>query len=106
MSNKRNLKKYIDRISTLVVEHVLPEAVILRQISDEEACQLVGRMSEIHGQAIDHINFDYPAPAKDADMRQYKKERSAAMRKAYRRILEEYTTGVNEILAKVRGKKA
>ena len=32
MSNKRNLKKYIDRLGSLVVEHVLPEAVILRTI--------------------------------------------------------------------------
>jgi len=106
MSNKRNLKKYIDRVSTLVVERILPEAVILHEITEEEAWQLVGRMSEIQGQALGHINFDYPAPAKDADMPKYKKERTAAFRKAYRQVLDEYHAGVNEVLAKVHAKKA
>ena len=106
MSNKRNLKKYIDRLGSLVVEHVLPEAVILRTITDEEAYNLLGRMSEIQGRALDHINFSYPDPARDADMLQYKKERSAAMRKAFRQAIDEYHTGVNEILAQVREKKA
>lgn len=102
MTNKRQIKKYIDRVGCDVAEIILPGAVLTKAITDEQAMEILNQLSELKINAHKRINivFDKSPEAFDTP-KAYATAKSRYFRQAYRHALKDYNEGVEKALAPI-----
>lgn len=107
-TNKRQLKKYINRLGDEIVQAVLPAAVCANVITEEKAQEILTDLSALKAQAHSRLDIVFDKAPKDYESpRQYAKERKSYFKVAFHKVLKEYEDGVDALIDQINkaGKK-
>lgn len=102
ITSKQDLKKYINRVGCEVAQAVLPAAVCSHIITDQQADELITKLSELKAEAHARLNIAFDKTQKDFEnIKNYAKARRQYFKIAYAKAREEYEKGVEEVIEKV-----
>lgn len=100
MTSKRDIKKYIARVGNEIAESVLPSAVYTKVITDEEADDILTKLSQLQATALAKIGIAYDKSAEAFDsLRAFHTAKKSYYRTAYNQVLKDFEDGVDKILA-------
>lgn len=99
MTNKRQIKKYVERMGSEIAQFILPAAVVTGAVTDEKAEDYITRISELQAELFSRLNIAFDkAPSAFPDMRKYRDAKRAYYHSAYNKALAEYEKGIQELL--------
>ena len=102
LTNKRQIKKYIDRVGADIAEILLPAAVYTNAITDEKAREVLIEVARLGSEAKCRLSivFDRSPEAFDS-LRAYHSARSAYYRQAYSQAIKEFEDKVSEVITPI-----
>ena len=101
MANKRQLKKFIRHNCGMFAAEILLARAEFPEIDRKTVYDIVRALASLQTRTLSRANVAYDHSRRDSDPATYRKERSAYSRKAYRRLLDEYYTSLDDILKKM-----
>ena len=102
LTNKRQIKKYIDRVGSDIAEILLPAAVYTNKITDEKAREVLVKVAQLGSEAKCRLAIAYDrSPESFETMRAYHAARSAYYREAYKKAVKDFEDGVSELIAPI-----
>lgn len=105
LTSKRDLKKYINRVSEEVAQSVLPAAVVSKVIDDAQANDILTQISQLSTKSLSRINIAFDkSPESFDNIRAYATAKKAYYREAYAKLLADFEAGVEKIIAPINKK--
>ncbi len=102
LTNKRQIKKYINRVCEDVAQEVLPTAVCAKAITDEEAENILTNLSYIQAKALSRLNISFDKASDSFEKVQaYKTAKSAYFRQAYSKLIDDFNNEVQKLISPV-----
>lgn len=102
LTNKRQLKKYINRVSEEVAQSVLPTAVVAKAVTDEEADNILTQISALCAKALSRINIAFDKSADTFEtVKAYDAAKKAYYREAYAKLLKDYEEDIEKLIAPI-----
>ncbi len=102
LTNKRQIKKYIDRVGADIAEILLPAAVYTHKITDEKAREILLKVAQLGSEAKCRLAIAFDRSPESFDsMRAYHAARSAYYRQAYKQAIKEFEDGVSGLIAPI-----
>lgn len=99
LTNKRDLKKYINRMSEEVAQSILPAAVVAKVIDNEKAENILTDISMLSTKALSKINISFDkSPEAFASVKAYAAAKKAYYREAYAKLLTEFEDGIQKLI--------
>ena len=100
ITNKRQIKKYINRVCEDVAQEVLPTAVYAKAITDEEAENILTELSYIQSKAISRISISFDKTQDTFDkIQSFNTAKTAYYRQAYKKLIDDFNNEVKKILS-------
>lgn len=101
-TNKRQLKKYINRVCDDVAQEVLPTAVMAKAITNEEAENILTDLSRIQSKALSRISIAFDKGADSFEsIKAFQSAKAAYYRQAYNQLVDDFTEEVKKLIAPV-----
>lgn len=101
-TNKKDLKKYINRMGLEVAEGVLPAAVCAKIIAEDKAHEILNKLATIKTEALSRMNIAFDKTQKEFESeKKYRAARKAYFVQAYTKLLDDYEKGVENLLNEV-----
>ncbi len=102
LTNKRQIKKYINRVCDDVAQEVLPTAVHVKAISEEEADNILTDISVLQVKSLSRLNiaFDKSVEAFD-NIKAFNSAKSAYYRQAYNKLIEDFNNEIQKLISPV-----
>lgn len=102
LTNKRQIKKYIDRVGADIAQILLPAAVYTKTVTDEKAREVLLKVAQLGQEAKCRIAIAFDRSPESFDsMRAYHAARSAYFRQAYSKAIKEFEDGVSTLIAPI-----
>lgn len=102
MTNKRQLKQYINRVSNEIAEVVLPSAVYAKAITNEQAEDILDNLSRLQTKTLSHLSIAFDkAPSSFENVKDYRKAKTLYYRVAYTQAIKEFEEGIDKLLAPI-----
>lgn len=102
LTNKRQIKKYIDNVGADIAEILLPAAVYTQAITDEKAREVLIKVAQLGQEAKCRIAIAFDRSPESFDsMRAYNAARRAYFRQAYSNAIKEFEDGVSALIAPI-----
>lgn len=102
LTNKRQIKKYINRVCEDVAQEVLPTAVCTKAITDEDAENILTDLSRIQAKALSRLNISFDkAPGSFEKVQAYKTAKATYFRQAYNQLIDEFNNEVQKLISPV-----
>lgn len=102
LTNKRQIKKFINHVCDDVAQEVLPTAVCAKAISNEEAENILTDLSRIQTKALSCLNISFDkAPESFEKIQSYNAAKSAYFRQAYTKLINDFKNEVNNLISPV-----
>lgn len=103
MTNKRQIKKYVDRIGQDIAGILLPGAVYTKIITEEKANEILEKLSELKTQTFSRLNIAFDKSPKSFDsVRAYNTARRAYYKEAYNKAIKDFETQVDALIAAIK----
>lgn len=101
-TNKRQLKKYINRVCDDVAQEVLPTAVMAKAITNEEAENILTDLSRIQSKALSRMNISFDkGPDSFADIKAFQGAKASYFRQAYNQLVDDFNEEVKKLISPV-----
>ncbi len=102
LTNKRQIKKYINRVCEDVAQEVLPTAVCAKAITNEEAENILTDLSVIQTKALSRLNISFDkAPDSFDKVQAYKSAKGSYYRQAYNKLIDEFNNEVQKLISPI-----
>lgn len=99
LTNKRDLKKYINRVAEEVAQSILPAAALAKIVNNEEADNILTDLSRLQSKAMSKASFAFDKSPEAFDSAQaYKAAKTRYYRAAYAKILSDFENGVEKLI--------
>lgn len=102
LTNKRQIKKYINRVCEDVAQEVLPTAVYAKAITEEEADNILTDLSYLQTKSLSRLNISFDK-ASDAfsKIQAFKTAKASYYRQAYKQLIEDFNNEVQKLISPV-----
>lgn len=102
ITNKRQIKKYINRVCEDVAQEVLPTAVYAKAITNEEAENILTELSYLQSKALSRINISFDKAQDSFDkVQSFNASKTAYYRQAYKKLIDDFNNEVKKLLSPV-----
>lgn len=102
LTNKRDLKKYVNRICADVAQTLLPAAVYAKAITEEKADEILTELSTLQAKALSRISISFDkAPDTFADIKAYHAAKKVYYKAAYNKLVSDFEEGVEKLIKPV-----
>lgn len=102
LTNKRQIKQFINRVCDEVAQEILPTAVCAKAITNEEAENILTELSRIQTKALSRLNISFDkAPDAFEKIQAYKSSKTAYYRQAYNKLIDEFKNEVQNLISPV-----
>lgn len=100
ITNKRQIKKYINRVCEDVAQEVLPTAVYAKAITNEEAENILTELSYLQSKSLSRLNISFDKAAETFDkVQSFKTAKTAYYRQAYNKLIDDFNNEVKKLLS-------
>lgn len=102
LTNKRQIKKYINRVCEDVAQEVLPTAVYAKAISNEEAENILTDLSYLQTKSLSRLNISFDkSPDSFEKIQAYTTAKTAYFRQAYNKLIDDFNNEVKKLISPV-----
>lgn len=102
ITNKRQIKKFINRVCDDIAQEVLPTAVCAKAITNEEAENILTDLSRIQTTALSKLNISFDkAPETFEKIQAFNTAKSAYYSQAYSKLIDDFKNEVQNLLSPV-----
>lgn len=102
LTNKRQIKKYINRVCEDVAQEVLPTAVYAKAITNEEAENILTDLSYLQTKSLSRLNISFDkAPDTFNNVQAFNTAKRAYYRQAYNKLIDDFNNEVKKLISPV-----
>lgn len=102
LTNKRQIKKYINHVCDDVAQEILPTAVCAKAITNEDAENILTDLSHIQAKALSRLNISFDkAPEAFEKIQAYNSAKASYYRQAYNKLIDDFKNEVQNLISPV-----